>query len=37
MTAFIIRAKYGEDFLYTLTPYFIDVPPSNELIPGTQY
>ena len=29
MAAFIIRAKYGEDFSYTQTPYFTDVPSSN--------
>ena len=29
MAAFIIRAKYGEDFIYTQTPYFTDVPESN--------
>ena len=29
MAAFIIRAKYGEDFSYTQTPYFTDVPESN--------
>jgi len=29
MAAFIIRAIYGEDFSYTQTPYFTDVPPSN--------
>ena len=29
MAAFIIRAKYGEDFDYTQTPYFADVPASN--------
>ena len=29
MAAFIIRAKYGEDFSYTQTPYFYDVPESN--------
>ncbi|MCJ7782757.1 MAG: S-layer homology domain-containing protein, partial [Desulfobacterales bacterium] len=26
MAAFIIRAKYGENFTYTTTPYFSDVP-----------
>ena len=25
MAAFIIRAKYGENFTYTQTPYFSDV------------
>jgi hypothetical protein len=29
MAAFIIRAKYGEDFTYTQTPYFSDVPPTH--------
>ena len=29
MAAFIIRAIYGEDFSYTQTPYFYDVPESN--------
>ena len=29
MAAFIIRAIYGEDFGYTQTPYYADVPPSN--------
>ena len=29
MAAFIIRAIYGEDFSYTQTPYFTDVPESN--------
>ena len=29
MAAFIIRAKYGENFIYTQTPYFTDVPDSN--------
>ena len=30
MAAFIIRAKYGENFNYTTTPYFTDVPPSSN-------
>jgi len=30
MAAFIIRAKYGENFTYTQTPYFSDVP-SNHI------
>ena len=29
MAAFIIRAKYGEDFTYTQTPYFSDVPSTH--------
>lgn len=29
MAAFIIRARYGESFAYTLTPYFTDVPSTN--------
>jgi hypothetical protein len=29
MAAFIIRAIYGEDFGYTQTPYFTDVPASH--------
>ena len=29
MAVFIIRAKYGENFTYTTTPYFSDVPSSN--------
>ena len=29
MAAFIIRAKYGEEFSYTTTPYFSDVPSTN--------
>jgi len=29
MAAFIIRAKYGEDFSYTQTPYFSDVPATH--------
>jgi hypothetical protein len=30
MAAFIIRAKFGEIFTYTTTPYFTDVPPSHQ-------
>jgi hypothetical protein len=30
MSAFIIRAKFGENFTYSPTPYFTDVPPSNQ-------
>jgi len=29
MAAFIIRAKYGENFSYTQTPYFTDVPSNH--------
>lgn len=29
MAAFLIRALYGENFTYTQTPYFSDVPSSN--------
>ena len=29
MAAFIIRALYGENFNYTTTPYFTDVPSTN--------
>ena len=29
MAAFIIRAKYGETFTYTPTPYFTDVPDAH--------
>jgi hypothetical protein len=29
MAAFLIRPKYGEDFTYTQTPYFSDVPSTN--------
>jgi streptogramin lyase len=29
MAAFIIRALYGETFIYTTTPYFTDVPSTN--------
>ena len=29
MAAFIIRALYGENFNYTTTPYFSDVPPTH--------
>jgi hypothetical protein len=30
MAAFIIRAKFGENFTYPATPYFVDVPPSHQ-------
>lgn len=29
MAAFVIRAKYGETFSYTTTPYYSDVPDTN--------
>ena len=29
MAAFIVRAKYGESFTYTTTPYFSDVPSTH--------
>lgn len=29
MAAFIVRAKFGEDFSYTTAPYFVDVPPTH--------
>ncbi|MBZ0156115.1 MAG: S-layer homology domain-containing protein [Alphaproteobacteria bacterium] len=29
MAAFIVRANFGEDFSYTVTPYFSDVPAST--------
>ncbi|MFO0752336.1 MAG: S-layer homology domain-containing protein [Thermodesulfovibrionales bacterium] len=29
MAAFLIRAKYGEDFTYTQSPYFSDVPEAS--------
>jgi hypothetical protein len=34
--ALIIRAKYGEDFGYTTTPYFADVPATNEFFKYVQ-
>lgn len=30
MAAFLVRAKYGENFNYFTTPYFSDVEPSND-------
>ena len=36
MAAFIIRAKYGEDFSYTATPYFTDVPSTNTFFKYVQ-
>jgi hypothetical protein len=36
MAAFIIRAKYGEDFSYTTTPYFTDVPTTHTFFKYVQ-
>jgi M6 family metalloprotease-like protein len=36
MAAFIIRAKYGESFIYNQTPYFSDVPPGNTFFKYVQ-
>jgi hypothetical protein len=36
MAAFIIRAKYGETFNYTTTPYFADVPNTNDFFKYVQ-
>jgi hypothetical protein len=36
MAAFIIRAKYGEDFSYTTTPYFTDVPSTHTFFKYVQ-
>jgi hypothetical protein len=36
MAAFIIRAKYGENFTYTGTPYFSDVPADNAFFKYVQ-
>jgi hypothetical protein len=36
MAAFIIRAKFGETFNYTTTPYFIDVPSNNDFFKYVQ-
>jgi M6 family metalloprotease-like protein len=36
MAAFIIRAKYGETFSYTTTPYFTDVPSTNTFFKYVQ-
>ncbi len=30
LAAFIIRSMYGNSFTYTTTPYFTDVPPSDQ-------
>jgi streptogramin lyase len=36
MAAFIIRSLYGENFTYTATPYFSDVPSSNAFFKYVQ-
>jgi hypothetical protein len=36
MAAFIIRAKYGESFSYTATPYFTDVPSTHTFFKYVQ-
>jgi VWFA-related protein len=36
MAAFIMRAKYGEDFTYTTTPYFSDVPAGHTFFKYVQ-
>jgi len=36
MAAFIIRAKFGENFSYTTTPYFSDVPSTNSFFKYVQ-
>ena len=36
MAAFIIRAKYGETFSYTTTPYYSDVPSTNTFFKYVQ-
>jgi hypothetical protein len=36
MAAFIIRAKYGENFTYTQTPYFSDVPATHTFFKYVQ-
>ena len=36
MAAFIIRAKFGETFSYTTTPYFSDVPSTNPFFKYVQ-
>jgi YD repeat-containing protein len=36
MAAFIIRAKYGENFSYTTTPYFTDVPVTHTFFKYVQ-
>jgi hypothetical protein len=36
MAAFIIRAKFGENFTYTATPYFTDVPDTSPFFKYVQ-
>jgi hypothetical protein len=36
MAAFIIRAKFGENFSYTQTPYYTDVPASHNFFKYVQ-
>ncbi|HXW68427.1 MAG TPA: DUF3443 family protein, partial [Dissulfurispiraceae bacterium] len=36
MAAFIIRALYGDNFTYTQTPYFTDVPATDYFFPFIQ-
>jgi hypothetical protein len=36
MAAFIIRAKFGENFSYTITPYFNDVPSTHTFFKYVQ-
>jgi hypothetical protein len=36
MAAFIIRAKFGENFSYTTTPYFSDVPSTHNFFKYVQ-
>ena len=36
IAAFIIRAKYRENFTYTTTPYFSDVPPTHTFFKYVQ-
>ena len=36
MAAFIIRAKFGESFSYTTTPYYSDVPSTNTFFKYVQ-
>jgi hypothetical protein len=36
MAAFIVRAKFGENFTYTTTPYFADVPSTHNFFKYVQ-
>jgi hypothetical protein len=36
MAAFLVRAKFGEDFSYTTTPYFSDVPADHNFFKYVQ-